>query len=116
MRIAAEISDRSIVSVNCDSIAISVLERRGDDRTHWNLLESSDASEGIVNLTRFDFELVRVGNVLISPAAAPTEIWTRCLYTVWRSFAKLDNFRLGKLRFLARNLGGDQFAVDGERN
>src|SRR5437588_1486068 len=116
MRVAPKISDHAILGVNCDPIAISVLERRGDDCTHWHIFEFSDSAKNVADLARFNFELMRVVDVLISATATFAEVRTGRLNAMRRAFSKIDNFRVGELFFLADNSCGNSLTVDRERN
>jgi len=67
-----------------------------------------------VNLPRFDVDLMRVINVLVSTAATAPEVRTRWFDAMWRSFVKIDNFRFGELFFFARYFYRNPFAIDGQ--
>jgi hypothetical protein len=102
--------------VNGDAIPICVVEGRGDDRAHRDVFELSDSLQEIADLTRFDFELMRVVDVLVGAAAAPTKIRTGRFDAIRRRLSNFDNLSFGKLLFLADDFRRNKFAVDGERN
>lgn len=116
MRVAAKISDDAVLSMNGDSVAISVFKGRGDHRPHRNIFEFSDSLKNVADLARFYLDLMRVIEVLIGATAAAAEIWARRLDPMRRPFAKIDNLGFGELFFLSGDLCRDQFAIDRERN
>ena len=67
------------------------------------------------HLARFDFELVRVIDVLVSTSAAVSEVGASRFDTMRRGLANVDDLTFGELFFLARDPCGDEFAVNGER-
>jgi hypothetical protein len=79
--------------VNPDAIAIFVVVRRGDDRSHRHLGKPADAAEGLLDLRGFDRELARVGDVLVAAAAAAAEVRASRLDSIERRF--LDRKELG---------------------
>jgi len=50
---------------------------------------------------------MRVVDVLISATAAFAEIRSGRLNAMWRTFQKIDNFRVGELFFLANKFCGN---------
>src|SRR5438876_3600693 len=116
MGIAAEKTDRSILCVHGDAIAICVLPGRRDDRPHWNILEFADPLERIAHLSPFNRQLMFVRDVLVSAAAAPAEIGTLRLYAMRRTFLDLDQFRFGELLFLPHDFGRNELALNSVRN
>jgi hypothetical protein len=116
MRVAPEISNDAVLGMNGDPIAVSVFERRGDDRSHRDVFEFSDSPKNVSDLTRFDFELMRVIDVLISAAATFPEVRTMRLDSMRRTSFKIDNLRFGKLLFLANDFCRNQFTLDREWN
>ena len=116
MGIATKVTDYSVLGVNRDPIAIGVWQRRGDNRTQPEVLELSDSLQEVADLAGFNFELVRVIDVLISATAATSEVRAGRLNPMRRRFAEIDNFSFGQLFFLARDSGGNKFAINGERN
>jgi hypothetical protein len=116
MRIALEISDDAIFGVDGDAITVAVWKGRGDDSAQRDIFQFSNSSENVADLARFDFELMRVVDMLVSAAAAASEISTRRLDSMRRVLAKIDNVRLRELFLLADDFRRDQLAVDCERN
>src|SRR5918996_3546251 len=74
VRIAPEKTDYAVLRVHRDPIAICVLPRRRDDRTHGKLLQFADSLECVTHLSPFNRKLMLVIDVLIRAAAAPAEI------------------------------------------
>src|SRR5438067_8887610 len=105
MGIAAEKTNRPILCVHGDAIAICVLPGRRDDRPHWNILEFADPLERIAHLSPFDRQLMFVANVLVSAAAAPAEIVTLRLYAMRRTFLDLEQSRSCELPCLPHGCG-----------
>ena len=116
MGVAAIIADDTVFRMNSDAVSISVDKRRGDDCAQRNVFEFSNPLKNIADLAGFNLELMLVINVLISATAAATKVGTRRLDSMRRFFAKIDNFGLGELFFLAGNVCRDQFAFDCKRN
>src|SRR5690348_16667392 len=116
MRIAAEKTDRSILRVDSDAIAIRILPGRRDDRPHWNILEFADPLESVTNLSPLDSQLMLVANVLVSASATAAEIRTLWFHAMRRTFLDLDQLRFGELFFLAQDFGGSELAFDRVRN
>ena len=77
MGIAPEKSDHAILGVNGDTVAISVLFGRWDDRPHGNVFQFADPLQNIADLAPFNGELMFVIDVLIRAAAAAAKIWAR---------------------------------------
>jgi len=116
MRIAPKISDHTVIGVNSDPISIGVFKRRGDYRTHWNVFKFSDSLQEIADLAGFNFELMRVIDVLISAAAATAKVGTARFDAMRRMFLKINDLRFGELLLLARDFRGKELTVDRERN
>src|SRR4029450_856916 len=70
MRIAPKKTDYAALRVHGDAIAVPVLPRRRDYRTHGNILQFADSMERIAQLSPFNRELMFVLDVLIRAAAA----------------------------------------------
>jgi hypothetical protein len=70
----------------------------------------------VADLARFDFELVRILDVLVGAPTAASEIWTRRLNAVRRRLVDIDNFSFGQLFFVPGDFCRDELAVDGEWN
>src|SRR5216110_3109819 len=116
MRIAAIESDHALFSMHSDSVAVAVLLGRSDDRSHRNVLEFADPLKSVTNLPPFDRKLMFVAHVLVSASAASAEIRALRFDTIRGGLLDLDEFRFGKLLFLAHDLGRDELALDGVRN
>ncbi len=76
MRIAPKKTDHAILDVDRDPIAVTVGERRGDNRPERDLVELADPLENIADLSPLDGELVFIIDVLIGAAATTSEIGT----------------------------------------
>jgi hypothetical protein len=70
----------------------------------------------LFDLARFDLELVRIIDVLISAAAATAEIRAARLNAVRRRFENFEQSRFRELFFLAHDPRRDALATDRERN
>src|SRR5438874_9217416 len=116
MGIAAEKTDRPILCVHGDAIAICVLPGRRDDRPHWNILEFADPLERIAHLSPFDRQLMFVANVLVSASSASAEIRTLWFHAMRRSFLNLGQCRFGELFFLTHDFSGNELVLDSVRN
>src|SRR6266404_9127797 len=116
MRVAPEKTDLPILRVNGDAIAICVLLRRRDDRPHWNILEFANPLESVPHLSPFDCKLMFVADVLVSASSASAEIRTLRRYAMRRHFLDFDQFRFGKLLFLADDFGRNHLALNSVRD
>ena len=67
-------------------------------------------------MTRFNFQLVRIIDVLICAAAAAAEIRTVRFDAMWRWFAKVDHLRFGELLSLADHFCRNYFVFNREWN
>src|SRR6266404_775375 len=105
MRVAPEKTDHAILRVHSDSIAISILFLRSNDRSHRNVLEFADSLESVTHLSPFNRELMFVVNVLVSASSAAPEIGALWFHAIRRAFLHLDEFRFGELLFLVHDLG-----------
>ena len=74
MVIAPEKADHSILRVDGDAIAISVLFGRGNDWSHRNVFELPDSLKNIAHLSPFDCQLVFVSDVLISATTTAAKV------------------------------------------
>src|SRR6267143_5025848 len=116
MRVAPEKTDHAILGVHSDAIAISILLRRRDDRSHRNVLEFADSLESVTNLSPFNRELMFVANVLVSASPAAAEIGTLRFHTIRRALLYFDQLCFSELFFLAHDFRGNELAVNGVRN
>src|SRR5207237_198841 len=66
MRFAAEEPNHAILGMNGDAIAITIRRRRGNDWPHRHIVEFSDATQDIVNLTELKRQLMLVIDVLVT--------------------------------------------------
>src|SRR5262249_50314858 len=108
--VTPEISDDAVLGMNGNPIAITVLTRRGDDWPHRNFFYFADSLENIADLARFNFELMRVIDVLISAAAAAAEIRARRFNAMGRAVRKIDNPSFGELVLPAGDFRRGQLA------
>src|SRR5262245_62285391 len=90
MRIALEKTNHAILRVHSDAVAICVLPWRRDNRTYGKVLQSADSLEGIPHLSPFNRKLMFVVDVLISAAAASSEIAALRRYAIRRTLHHLD--------------------------
>src|SRR5205814_10607800 len=109
--IAPEKTDRSVLRVHGDTIAISILFGGRDDRPHGQILELADALQHVADLAPFDRELVLAIDVLISAAAATPEVWTLRRDGMRRAFFNIDKSCYGERSFFADNFGRDLLAL-----
>src|SRR5215469_14216309 len=116
MGIAPIKADHAILRMNCDTIAVAVLMRRGDNWAHRNFLEFADAVEDIAYLPPFNRQFMFVIDVLIRAAAAVPEIGTLRRHAMWRAFPNIEKLRLCELFFLAHNFRRNSFSLNCIRN
>src|SRR5436305_11484589 len=116
MRIAPEKSDHTVLRVHGDAIAIRVLPRRRDDRTHRNVFHFADSLERVAHLSPLYRELMLVIDVLISAAAASAEIWALWRHAIWRTLFNVDQFRFGELFLVAQDFGRNQLLLNRVRH
>ena len=109
-------SDHAIERVNGYAISVSVRKRRGNDRPHRRIGDAADSSQDFTNLPRFESELVRVIDVLVSAAAATAEVWTWRRDALRRSLDQIVQLGFRELLFLARDARGHAFALDRVRD
>src|ERR1700730_18739650 len=116
MGIAPEKSDHAVLGVDGDTIAICIRDGRGDDRPHRNVFELSDSLQNVAHLPPLNCELIFVINVLITATSTATEVGALRIDAMRRAFLEIDNFRLGELLFLTRDLRRDNLSIIGEWN
>src|SRR5438046_8208618 len=116
VRITSEKTDHTLLRVNSDAIAISILVRRRDDRSHWNIPQFPDSLESVTHLSPFDRYLVFVANVLVSASATSSEIRTLWLYAIGRCLLHLNEIRFGELLLLPHDFRGNELIFNRERN
>src|SRR5579884_1223311 len=76
MGIAPKKPDHTILRVDRDAVAISVLLRRRDDRSQGDVLETANSLERVTHLPPFDYQLMFIADVLIRAAPASAKIRT----------------------------------------
>ena len=96
MRIAPKKTDHAILRMHGDAIAICVLPRRRDNRTHGNIPQFADSLERVAHLSPFNRKLVFVIDVLIRAAAASAEIWALWRDAIRRTFLNFDQLCFGR--------------------
>ena len=116
VRITSEKTDHTLLRVNSDAIAISILLERRDDWPHRNVSEFADALQSIAHLAPLNRKLMFVVDVLIRASAATAKVWTGWNRAVGRSFDKIDNLSFSELLFLAHDPGANPFPINGERH
>src|SRR6476619_6668492 len=116
MRIAPKKTDHTVQRVHGDAVAICVLPRRRDYRTHWNILQFADSLERVAQLPPFNRELVLVIDVLIRAAAASAEIWALWRDAIRRTLLNFHQLCFAELLLFRHDFGGDQCAINGVRN
>src|SRR6476620_254350 len=116
MRIAPKKTDHAIQRVHGDAVAICVLPRRRDYRTHWNILQFADSLKRVAQLSPFNRELVLVIDMLIRAAAASAEVRALWRDAIRRTLLNFHQLCLAELLLFPDNFGGDQFAINGVRN
>jgi hypothetical protein len=116
MRIAPEKTDHAVQRVHGDAVAICILPRRRDDRTHGNIFQLADSPERAAHLSPFYRELVFVIDVLIHAAATSTEIRALWRDAIRRTLLNFDQLRLGELILFTDDFGRNQLALNGVRN
>src|SRR6266850_1100762 len=72
--------------MNRDAVAISVLFRRGDDRSQRNIFKLADPLEHIAHLAPFYRQLMFVADVLVCASAALSKIRALRCDAMWRAF------------------------------
>ena len=95
-----------------DSIAIFISLRSGNYRSHRHNIETADSLERLFDLSRFDFELVLVTDVLVAAPAASTEVRTFGRDAMRGRFEQGLQLRFSEMLFLANNSCRDAFAIN----
>src|SRR6476620_11311107 len=116
MRIAPKKTDHAVQRVHGDAVAICVLPRRRDYRTHRNILQFADSLERVAQLSPFNRELVFVIDILIPAAAASAEIRADCGDAIKRTPLQINQICFGELLLFADDFSGNRFALNGVRN
>src|SRR5207245_6659781 len=81
-----------------------------------DVVQFSDTAERLLNLAPFQFELMRVFDVLVTTAAAAAEVRAGRRGALRRSFQNFVELCFGELFFLANNSRADALAIDREWN
>src|SRR5438874_6327889 len=116
MRIAPEKTDDAVLRVHGDAIAVCVRPRRGDNRTHGNILYFADSLKRVAQLSPFNRKLVLVIDVLIRAAAASAEIWALWRDAIRRTPLNFHQLCFRELLLFPHDFGGNDFAFNGVRN
>src|SRR3954451_2734938 len=116
MRIAPKKTDDAILRVHGDAVAIRVLPRRRDYRTHGNILQFADSLERVAHLSPFNLKLMLVMHVLISTAAASAEIWALWRDAIWRTLVNVDQLCFSELLLFPDDFSRNQLLLNRVRN
>src|SRR5262249_40460084 len=90
MRIAPEKTNHPVLRVHGDAVAVRVLIRRRNNRTHGSVLQFADALERDSYLSPFNGKLMFISDVLICAAAASAEIWALWRHAIGRTLFNFD--------------------------
>ena len=110
MAILGEETGDTVGHMDPDAVPITVGMGCGDAFLHGHLGQFADASEGLLDLCGFHFELFGVGNVLITTTSAFPEVRACGIDSVWRGEINAEQFRFSKVLFLPNDSGGNGFA------
>src|SRR4051812_40276637 len=116
MRVAAKKTDHLVLRMHGNAVAISVLPRRRNYRTHGNILQFADPLERVAHLSPFYRKLVFVADMLICAAAASAKISALWRHAIRRTLLNVDQFRFGELFLFAHDFGRNDFALNRVRN
>jgi hypothetical protein len=116
MRIAPKKTDHAVLRVHGDAVAIRVLPRRRDYRTHGNIFQFADSLERVARLSPFNRKLMLVIDMLIRAATASAEIRALWRDAIRRTLPNFNQIRFGELLLFPHDFGGNQFALNGVRN
>jgi hypothetical protein len=116
MRIAPKKTDHAVLRVHGDAVAIRVLPRRRDYRTHGNILQFADSLERVAHLSPFNRKLMLVIDMLIRAATASAEIRALWRDAIRRTLLNFNQICFGELLLFPHDFGGNQFALNGVRN
>src|SRR5712671_255547 len=105
-----------ILRMDCDSVPLSIRQRRWDHWPHWRFSEAADASHRLLDLSRLCFQLVGITHMLVTASAAPAKVWTLRWHALRRRVDQFNQFGFGELLFLPRDFRRDALALDRERN
>jgi hypothetical protein len=116
IRVTPEKPDDALPRVDGDAVAISILFRRRNDRSHRDIFEFSYSLKNIAHLAPLDCKLMFIGDVLISASAAMAKVRALRLDPIGRRLPNIEEFGLRELFFLAHDFGRDKFTLDRVRN
>src|SRR6476646_12125444 len=116
MRIALKKTNHTILCVHGDAVAIGVVPRRWDDRTHGNVFQLADSLERLAYLSPFNRKLMLVIDMLIRAAATSAEIRALWRDAIRRTLLNFDRFCFGELLLFPDDFGGNHLALNGVRN
>jgi hypothetical protein len=114
--ITPKITDDSVLGVNGDAISIGILQRRRNNRTERQVSDFANALQHGPDLAGFNFELVRVIDVLIGAAATAAEVRAGGIDPLRRRFSNVEQLSFRQLLLFSGNFGRNELAVDRERN
>src|SRR5438552_835040 len=116
MRIAPKKTDHAVLRVHGDAVAIRVLPRRRNYRTHGNILQFADSLERVPHLSPFNRKLMLVIDMLIRAATASAKIRALWRDAIRRTLLNFNQICFGELLLFPDDFGGNQFALNGVRN
>src|SRR5512132_1736136 len=116
MRIAPKKTDHAVLRVHGDAVAVRVLPRRRDYRTHGNILQFADSLKRVAHLSQFNRKLMLVTDMLIRAATASAEIRTLWRDAIRRTLLNFNQICFGELLLFPDDFGGNQFVLNGVRN
>ena len=116
MPVVPEEADGGAFRMDADAVAVGVLGRGCDGRTHRDLGEMGQPPEGLLNLRGFYGKLALVADVLVGAAAAGAKVGTGGLHAVRRGLVDGDQLRLGVSFLSLGQAGGNLLAGNDERD
>src|SRR4030095_9175068 len=116
MRIAPKKTDHAVLRVHGDAVAIRVLPRRRDYRTHGYIFQLADSLERFAHLSPFNRKLMLVIDMLIRAATASAEIRALWRDAIRRTLLNFNQICFGELLLFPHDFGGNQFALNSVRN
>ena len=116
IRVTPEKSDHALPRMDGDAVAISILFRRRNDRSHWDIFEFSDSLKNVSQLAPLNRKLMFVVDVLVSASAAAAKVRALRLDPIRRRLPNIDKFGHRELFFLPHDFRRDKFTLDRIRN
>src|SRR5215831_8867470 len=116
MRIAPEKTDHAFQGMHGNSVAIRVVPRGRNNRTHGNVLQLADSLQRVAHLSPFNRKLMLIIDVLVCAAAASAEIRALWCYALRRSLFDFDELCFCELLLFPDDFGGNQLAPNRVRN